>query len=169
MDIDIIVKSTKEFEICKNDEVVIKGFKPKWYSSASHFFFSNQTYEIKKKSFFSSEYNIFKSGKLRGEFVYYWKTGYSFKLLDANKSTHSYSMKVERPKGWLKNDLLCTLYDDNNNAVLSLRYVWKKWKASMQAEIVDSVYENYELLVYTLMLFKLYQQAQSAGAGMISY
>jgi hypothetical protein len=78
-------------------------------------------------------------------------------------------MKVERPKGWLKNDLLCTLYDDNNNAVLSLRYVWKKWKASMQAEIVDSVYENYELLVYTLMLFKLYQQAQSAGAGMISY
>ncbi len=39
----------------------------------------------------------------------------------------------------------------------------------MQAEIVDSVYENYELLVYTLMLFRLYQQAQSAGAGMISY
>ncbi len=70
MDIDIIVKSTKEFDICKNDEVVIKGFKPKWYSSASHFFFSNQTYEIKKKSFFSSEYNIFKSGKLRGEFVH---------------------------------------------------------------------------------------------------
>ena len=53
-----IHKNQKNFDILENNEVVIKALRPKWYSQQITFFLNNRTYEIKKKSFWGSSYNI---------------------------------------------------------------------------------------------------------------
>ena len=46
-----IEKNNKDFQIIENEEVLIRGIKPKWYSSQINFFYNSRTYQIKKKSF----------------------------------------------------------------------------------------------------------------------
>ena len=53
-----IHKNQKNFDILENNEVVIKALRPKWYSQQIRFFLNNRTYEIKKKSFWGSSYNL---------------------------------------------------------------------------------------------------------------
>ena len=77
-----IERNNKDFQIIENNEILIKGSKPKWYSSNLNFFFNSRTYQIKKKSFWSSSYHIHIGGRIIGEFNYKWKSGgYSFALL----------------------------------------------------------------------------------------
>ena len=75
MDIEIIIeKNKKDFKVLKNNSVILKGSKPKRFTSETNYFFNNISFKIKKKSFWSSTINIFKGSGLRGEFVYNWKT-----------------------------------------------------------------------------------------------
>ncbi len=43
-----IEKNNKDFQILEDNEVLIRGVKPKWYSQQIRFFYDNRTYEIKK-------------------------------------------------------------------------------------------------------------------------
>lgn len=84
-----IEKNNKDFQILENQEVLIKGIKPKWYSSQINFFYNSRTYQIKKKSFWSSSYNVFQGSKIVGVFNYKWKTGgYSLVMNDSKKYIH---------------------------------------------------------------------------------
>ena len=65
-----IEKNNKDFQILENQELLIKGIKPKWYSSQINFFYNSRTYQIKKKSFWSSSYNVFQGSKIVGVFNY---------------------------------------------------------------------------------------------------
>ena len=68
-----IEKNNKDFQILEDNEVLIRGVKPKWYSQQIRFFYDNRTYEIKKKSFWSSRFQIFQSGSLIG--IYHFIVG----------------------------------------------------------------------------------------------
>ena len=62
MDIDVITTSFgREFKIINNNQVILKGSRPKWYSLETHFFFKGKSHQIKAKNFWGRKYNIFKS------------------------------------------------------------------------------------------------------------
>ena len=44
-----IEKNNKDFQIIEKQEVLIRGIKPKWYSSQINFFYNSRTYQIKRK------------------------------------------------------------------------------------------------------------------------
>ena len=164
MDINIIFENNrKNFKIVKNNEVLAKGFKLKWYSNETDFFFNNKTYKIKKKSFWSSRYNIYESGFLKGEIRFLGK--YFFSFFENDKPKITYTMSINKPRGWFRVETLYTLNDSSNNYVLSVNYKWKKWKEIYTADIGESVYENYELLAYTLFLIRLKHYRDSAASG----
>ena len=102
-----IEKNNKDFQIIEKQEVLIRGIKPKWYSSQINFFYNSRTYQIKKKSFWSSSYNIFRGSKIIGVFNYKWKTGgYSLILNDSNKA---YSLSQSNTGGMWRIEKLYTL------------------------------------------------------------
>ena len=74
-------------------------------------------------------------------------------------------MSINKPRGWFRAETLYTLNDSNNNYVLSVNYKWKKWKEVYKADIGESIYENYELLAYTLFLIRLKHYRDSAATG----
>ena len=53
MNYQVRIQKRKDFQILENNMPIIKGAKPKWYSSEIVFFFNNKTYQIKKKSFWN--------------------------------------------------------------------------------------------------------------------
>mgnify|MGYP001171996968 FL=1 len=164
MDIDIVLENNrKNFKIVKNNEVLVTGSKLKWYSHETDFFFNNKTYKIKKKSFWSSRYNIFESGYLKGEIRFLGK--YFFSIFGKDKPNITYTMSIKKPRGWFRAETLYTLNDSNKNYVLSVNYKWKKWKEVYKADIGESIYENYELLAYTLFLIRLKHYRDSAATG----
>jgi len=165
MDIEIIIeKNKKDFKVLKNNSVILKGSKPKRFTSETNFFFNNSSFKIKKKSFWSSTINIFKGSGLRGEFVYNWKTGYSIIIYENNKEINKYVLASEKPKGWYKSDTIYTLKDKDDKNVLSIYFKYIKWKENITAELIEDVCENYEFLIYAMYLMRLTQQ-QSDGSG----
>ncbi|MBT7851583.1 MAG: hypothetical protein HN714_08745 [Formosa sp.] len=60
-------KNYKKFQIIDGDKVLVKGIRPKWYSSEIRFFHNNKTYEIKKKKFWSTSFIVLESGRQIGD------------------------------------------------------------------------------------------------------
>ena len=58
-----IEKNNKKFKIIEGEEVLLRGTRPKWYSSEIRFFHNNKTYEIKKKRFWSTSFILLESGR----------------------------------------------------------------------------------------------------------
>ena len=120
MDIEIIIeKNKKDFKVLKNNSVILKGSKPKRFTSETNFFFNNSSFKIKKKSFGVLQLIFSKGSGLRGEFVYNWKTGYTIIIYENNKEVNKYVLASERPKGWYKSDTIYTLKDKDDKRVLS--------------------------------------------------
>ena len=62
MNYKVRIQKHKDFQILENNMPIIKGSRPKWYSSAIIFFYNNKTYEIKKASFWKSQYTVTAGG-----------------------------------------------------------------------------------------------------------
>ena len=163
MDIKVeIAKNNKDFKFIENNEIILKGVRPKWYSSETIFFLNNNTYEIKKKSLWSTKTFMFKSGVLRGKILYNWRKGYSFEIYENNTQKDQFNLNTENPMGWFKSDRLYTLVNKDNQNILSIYYSRKKWKEVIEAEVVNKSTESYELLIYALYIMRLQQQAESS-------
>ena len=158
-----IEKNNKDFQIIEKQEVLIRGIKPKWYSSQINFFYNSRTYQIKKKSFWSSTYNIFQGSKIIGVFNYKWKTGgYSLILNDSNKA---YSLSQSNTGGMWRIEKLYTLLEDGTKPVLSINYSFKKWKENIEIEKIDLSNSRLDLIIYGLFIMRRMQAAESAAAS----
>ena len=155
-----IEKNNKDFQILEDNEVIIKGVKPKWYSQQIRFFYNNRTYEIKKKSFWSSRFQILQSGSLIGDIPFNWKTGHHINLHQTNKK---YWIKSTSKSMW-KSDKTYSLLEDGVKSIIAIHYSWKKWKENIEIEILDNNV-NYELIIYGLFLMRQQQQGESAGSA----
>ena len=156
-----IEKNNKDFQILKDNEVLIRGVKPKWYSQQIRFFYDNRTYEIKKQSFWSSRFQIFQSGSLIGDIPYSWKNGHHIHLHQTNKK---YWIKSTSKSMWTS-DKTYSLLEDGTKSIIVIHYSWKKWKENIEIEIIDNNI-NYELIVYGLFLMRKKQTEESAaGSG----
>tara|TARA_B100001540_G_scaffold306870_1_gene319477 strand:+ start:266 stop:769 length:504 start_codon:yes stop_codon:yes gene_type:complete len=156
-----IEKNNKDFQILEDNEVLIRGVKPKWYSQQIRFFYDNRTYEIKKKSFWSSRFQIFQSGSLIGDIPYSWKNGHHIHLHQTNKK---YWIK-STSKGMWTSDKTYSLLEDGIKSIIAIHYSWKKWRENIEIEIIDNNV-NYELIVYGLFLMRKKQTEESAaGSG----
>ena len=156
-----IEKNNKDFQILKDNEVLIRGVKPKWYSQQIRFFYDNRTYEIKKQSFWSSRFQILQSGSLIGDIPYSWKNGHHIHLHQTNKK---YWIK-STSKGMWTSDKTYSLLEDGTKSIIAIHYSWKKWKENIEIEIIDNNV-NYELIVYGLFLMRKKQTEESAaGSG----
>ena len=157
-----IEKNNKDFQILEDNEVIIKGVKPKWYSQQIRFFYNNRTYEIKKKSFWSSRFQILQSGSLIGDITFNWKTGHHINLHQTNKK---YWIKSTSKSMW-KSDKTYSLLEEGVKSIIAIHYSWKKWKPDIEIEILDNN-ASYELIIYALFLMRQKQQAESAGSTMM--
>ena len=156
-----IEKNNKDFQILEDNEVLIRGVKPKWYSQQIRFFYDNRTYEIKKKSFWSSRFQIFQSGSLIGDIPYSWKNGHHIHLHQTNKK---YWIKSTNKSMWTS-DKTYSLLEDGIKSIIAIHYSWKKWRENIEIEIIDNNI-NYELIVYGLFLMRKKQSEESAaGSG----
>ena len=156
-----IEKNNKDFHILKDNEVLIRGVKPKWYSQQIRFFYDNRTYEIKKQSFWSSRFQILQSGSLIGDIPYSWKNGHHIHLHQTNKKYWIKSIS----KGMWTSDKTYSLLEDGTKSIIAIHYSWKKWKENIEIEIIDNNI-NYELIVYGLFLMRKKQSEESAaGSG----
>ena len=158
-----IEKNNKDFQILENQEVLIKGIKPKWYSSQINFFYNSRTYQIKKKSFWSSSYNVFQGSKIVGVFNYKWKTGgYSLVMNDSKKA---YSLTQSNKGGMWRIEKLYTLLEDGTKPVLTINYSFKKWKENIEIEKIDLSDSSLDLIIYGLFIMRRLQSAESAAAS----
>lgn len=156
-----IEKNNKDFQILEDNEVLIRGVKPKWYSQQIRFFYDNRTYEIKKQSFWSSRFQILQSGSLIGDIPYSWKNGHHIHLHQTNKKYWIKSIS----KGMWTSDKTYSLLEDGIKSIIAIHYSWKKWKENIEIEIIDNNI-NYELIVYGLFLMRKKQSEESAaGSG----
>ncbi len=125
------------------------------------FFYDNRTYEIKKKSFWSSRFQILQSGSLIGDIPFNWKTGHHINLHQTNKK---YWIKSTSKSMW-KSDKTYSLLEDGVKSIIAIHYSWKKWRENIEIEIIDNNV-NYELIVYGLFLMRKKQTEESAaGSG----
>ena len=156
-----IEKNNKDFQVIENEEVLIRGIKPKWYSSQINFFYNSRTYQIKKKSFWKSSYNIFQGSKIVGVFNYKWKTGgYSLSLIDSKKL---YTLSQSNTGGMWKIEKLYTLLEDGVKPVLSIKYSFKKWKENIEIHKIDLSDSSLDLIIYGLFIMRRLQAAESAA------
>ena len=158
-----IEKNNKDFQILENQEVLISGIKPKWYSSQLNFFYNSRTYQIKKKSFWSSSYNIFQGSKIVGVFNYKWKTGGYTLLMNDSKKT--YSLTQSNTGGIWRIEKLYTLLEDGTKPVLTINYSFKKWKENIEIEKIDLSDSSLDLIIYALFMMRRLQTAESAAAS----
>ena len=156
-------KNNKDFQILENQEVLIRGIKPKWYSSQLNFFYNSRTYQIKKKSFWSSSYNIFQGSKIVGVFNYKWKNGGYTLLMNDSKKT--YSLTQSNTGGMWRIEKLYTLLEDGTKQVLTINYSFKKWKENIEINIIDLSDSSLDLIIYGLFIMRRLQSAESAAAS----
>ena len=69
MNYKVRIQKNKDFQILENNMPIVKGTKPKWYSSEILFFYNNRTFQIKKKKFWKGEHEITASGKKVGNIL----------------------------------------------------------------------------------------------------
>ena len=155
-----IEKNNKDFQILEDNEVIIKGIKPKWYSQQIRFFYNNMTYEIKKKSFWSTGHIILRSGSLIGSIPFNWKKGHYIELDEHNEVKKQYWLGEKKKGGTsFDSDTIYTLLEGGTKSILEIHYSWKKWKEHMEIEILDKNDDSYKLLIYALFLMRQKQQA----------
>lgn len=155
-----IEKNMKDFQILEDNVVLIKGVKPKWYSQQVRFFYDNRTYEIKKKSFWSSGFQILQSGSLIGDIPFSWKNGHHIHLHQTNKK---YWIKSTKKGSAWSSDKIYSLLEDGVKSIVAIHYSWKKWKENIEIEILENNDDSYELIIYGLFLMRQKQQAESAA------
>ena len=158
-----IEKNNKDFQILENQEVLIRGIKPKWYSSQLNFFYNSRTYQIKKKSFWSSTYNIFQGSRIVGVFNYKWKKGgYSLVMNDSKKT---FSLTQSNRGGMWRIEKLYTLIEDGTKPILTINYSFKKWKENIEIEKIDLSDSSLDLIIYGLFIMRRLQSAESAASA----
>lgn len=157
-------KNYKKFQIIDGDEVLIKGIRPKWYSSEIRFFHNNKTYEIKKKKFWSTSYVVIESGRQIGDICWSFKSG--FKITYKHRSSHlQYWLKKEKVGKWYGSERDYTLCENGETPVLTIHYTLKKWKEHIEVEFKDSDNTDYVLLICALFSMKQQQLSENAAAG----
>ena len=163
-----IEKNNKDFQILEDSQVIIKGVKPKWYSQQIRFFYNNMTYEIKKKSFWSSGHIILRSGSLIGSIPFNWKKGHYIELDEHNEVKKQYWLGEKKKGGTsFDSDTIYTLLEGGTKSILEIHYSWKKWKEHMEIEILDKNDDSYKLLIYALFLMRQKQQAEASATTFV--
>ena len=158
----ILDKNNKDFQIIENQQVLIRGIKPKWYSSQINFFYNSRTYQIKKKSFWSSSYNIFQGSRIVGVFNYRWKAGgYSLVMNDSKKV---FSLTQSNKGGMWKIEKLYTLLEDGAKPILTINYSFKKWKENIEIEKIDLSDSSLDLIIYGLFIMRRLQSSEFASS-----
>ena len=162
-----IEKNNKDFQILEDNQVIIKGVKPKWYSQQIRFFYNNKTYEIKKKSFWSTGHIILQGGSLIGSIPFNWKKGHYIELDEQNEVKKQYWLGEKKKGGTFSSDTIYTLLEGGTKSILEIHYSWKKWKEHMEIEILDKNDDSYELLIYALFLMRQKQEAAASATTFV--
>jgi len=159
-----ITRNNKEFTVLDKNTLILKGRRPKWYSSELRFFHNSKTYEIKKKGFWSSSFIILESGHPIG--AIHWSLKKSYKIiLKNNPSSPQYWLKKEKVGKWYAADRKYLLCENGETPILTIHYALKKWKESIEAEFIDKDTTDYVLLICALFIMKLQQSAENAAVG----
>ena len=157
-------RNNKEFKIIDKDTLILKGHRPKWYSSEIRFFYNSKTYEIKKKGFWNASFTVLEGGREIGAINWSLKTNYKISLKNTPSSL-PYWLKKERDGKWYASDRKYILCENGETPVLTIHYALKKWKESMTAEFIDKNNANYVLLICALFVMRLQQNAESATSS----
>jgi len=157
-------KNYKKFQIIDADEVLLKGGRPKWYSSEIRFFHNNKTYEIKKKGFWSTSFIVLESGRQIGNIHRSFKSGLKI-ILKHHSSNLQYWLKKEKVGKWYGSERDYILYENGQTPVLTIHYALKKRKEHIEVEFIDKDNTDCVLLICALFSMKQQQFSENAAAS----
>lgn len=168
MNYKVRIQKHKDFQILENNMPIIKGSRPKWYSSAIIFFYNNKTYEIKKASFWKSQYTVTAGGIEVAKIVVKSLKGYFIQVLENNRIKEEYTVLKTTKSMWSSARIYTVL--NNQNEILKIDYKWLKhswikYTEDISIEIVQSEEGTPELMVYSLFVMRLIQQAEAAASS----
>lgn len=168
MNYKVRIQKHKDFQILENNMPIIKGSRPKWYSSAIIFFYNNKTYEIKKASFWKSQYKVTAGGIEVAKIVVKSLKGYFIQVLENNRIKEEYTVLKTAKSIWSSARIYTVL--NNQNEILKIDYKWLKhswikYTEDISIEIVQSEEGTPELMVYSLFIMRLIQQAEAAASS----
>tara|TARA_B100000989_G_scaffold249255_1_gene196813 strand:- start:2341 stop:2874 length:534 start_codon:yes stop_codon:yes gene_type:complete len=163
-----IQKNKKDFQILENNMPIIKGSRPKWYSSRIIFFYNNKTFEIKKVSFWKSQYSITAGGIEVAKILVKSLKGYFIQIIENNRIKQEYTVSKTSKSMWSSERLYTVL--SNQNEVLKIDYKWLKhswikYTEDISLEVINHNEGTPELMVYSLFVMRLIQQAEAAASS----
>ena len=152
MNYKVRIQKNKDFQILENNMPIVKGSKPKWYSSEILFFLNNRTFQIKKKSFWKSVHEITASGKKVGDiFIRGFKKplGNFIQIYENNSFKDEFSMTSTSKSIW-SSEKTYSLFNKDNE-ILKINYSWKK-------HIISNLdnFKKYNLGYHTVILIFLF-------------
>ena len=160
--------SKKDFEILENNLPIIKGSRPSWFSSKIIFFYNNKTYEIQKISFWKSQYKVTAGGVEVAKIIVKTLKGYFIQILENGRIKEEYSFVKTAKSIWSSARIYTVLY--KNTEILKIDYKWLKhswikYTEDISIEVLDENRGYPDIIVYSLFLMRISQQAEAASAS----
>ena len=158
----------KDFQILENNMPIIKGSRPSWFSSKIIFFYNNKTYEIQKISFWKSQYRVTAGGVEVAKIIAKSLKGYFIQILENDRIKEEYSVTKTTKSIWSSARIYTVLY--SNSEILKIDYKWLKhswmrYTEDISVEVLDENRGAPHVIVYSLFLMRIIQQAEAAAAS----
>ena len=158
----------KDFQILENNIPIIKGSRPSWLSSKIIFFYNNKTYEIQKISFWKSQYKVTAGGVEVAKIIVKSLKGYFIQILENGIVKEEYSVTKTTKSIWSSARIYTVLY--SNSEILKIDYKWLKhswirYTEDISVKVLDENRGGPHVIVYSLFLMRIIQQAEDAAAS----
>ena len=158
----------KDFQILENNIPIIKGSRPSWFSSKIIFFYNNKTYEIQKISFWKSQYKVTAGGVEVAKIIVKSLKGYFIQILENGITKEEYSVTKTTKSMWSSARIYTVLY--KNSQILKidykwLKYSWIRYTEDISVEVLDENRGGPHVIVYSLFIMRIIQQAEAAAAS----
>lgn len=153
-----------KFEIVHDNQIMLSGVKPKWFSSQIIFSHNDFHYDIKKSNFWGTSFQVTKNGLKIGDIKWNWKKGHILFFKDENDDyVTEYYLKSENSKAWPKADKRYSLNSVKEKPNLNIYYDVKIWKPEIHLEFLET--ENFPLLMCAIFLMWQKQKAEYSSSG----
>ena len=158
----------KDFQILENNIPVIKGSRPSWFSSKIIFFYNNKTYGIQKVSFWKNQYQVTAGGVEVAKIIVKSLKGYFIQILENGRIKEEYTVTKTAKSMWSSARIYTVLY--NSSEILKfdykwLKHSWIKYTEDISIEVLDENRGGPDVIVYSLFVMRIIQQAEAASAS----
>ncbi|PID26340.1 MAG: aminotransferase [Candidatus Cloacimonadota bacterium] len=159
-----ITSKKRNLVIENNGNKIVEIQYRNWISNKVKTKLNGQTIEIKNKTIWRSELEIFKNSKKIGDITFKWNGNAIIKILN-DKEEAIFSLKA---KGFMKPYFELRNEESELVFVLKSSFKWRKMNYDFEVESIQNIYDEnriLELLIYTAIVSRRYMINIAGAAG----